>query len=110
MKVMRTILLTLAASVAFGEVATSQDQVAHTYQKTIVNTGDLWISPITRLQQDLGITVGERVKLSGLLVNAFATRQRSEITDIFRTEGDRRPDPQRDITPPPSINDTATRK
>jgi hypothetical protein len=110
MKAMRTLLLTLAASVALGGVAASQDQVAHTHQKTAVNSSDLWVTPIVRLQQELGITVGERVKLSGLLVNAFATRQRSEIASTFRTEGDSRPNPQYDLMPPPSFNDTAKRK
>ena len=110
MKVMRTILFTLAASVALGGVALSQDQTAHTYQKTAITPSDLWISPITRLQQDLGITVGERMKLSGLLVNVFATRQKPEATSPFRTEGDRVPKPLYDILTPPSFNDTATRK
>jgi hypothetical protein len=110
MKVMRTILLTLAASVALGGVALSQDQTAHTYQKTAVTPSDLWISPITRLQQDLGITVGERMKLSGLLVNVFATRQQPEATSTSRTEGDRLPNTQYDITPAPAFNDSAIRR
>ena len=110
MKAMRTILLTLAASAALGGVAASQDQNDHTYQKTVVASGDLWISPITRLQQDLGIPVGERMKLSGLFVDVFVPRQRSEIVSILKTQADIRSIPHYDLMPPPSINDAAARK
>jgi hypothetical protein len=107
---MRTILFGLAAGVALGGAAATQDQSARTSQKTTDATGDLWITPITRLQQDLGIPVGERMKLSGVLVTGFAAGPRSEFASGFRTEAPIAPIPHYDISPPPSINDSTSHR